>query len=317
MSRFADRLADAIDRARTPACVGLDPVLERLPSVVRREHDDPSVAIAKFCTGVLRACAGIVPVVKLQSACFERHGEHGVRVLRHLIIDARALGYVVILDAKRGDIGISAEHYAASAFAGSAPADALTVAPYMGPDTIEPFLAYASSAAPHAASASTTAAGAPYADRPDAGRGVFVLVRTSNPGSDAVQSLRLSDGRSVSEMVADMVAQLGRSRVGRRGLSDVGAVVGATKPQDGAALRARMPDQVFLVPGFGAQGGTPDDVRAMLRPTRTSPGDAGVLVTASRSIIYAFKPDDADWEHAIADAAQAFVGELRKVIEPA
>src|SRR5262249_2518895 len=133
-------------------------------------------------------------------------------------------------------------------------ADALTVSGYLGPDTIEPFL------------------------KP--GHGAFVLVRTSNPGSDAVQSLPLADGRTIAEMMADHVAALGATRRGKRGLSDVGAVVGATKAADAASLRKRMPDQIFLVPGYGAQGGRLDDVRPMLRPGARWPGDSGVLVTA-------------------------------------
>ncbi len=288
---FSDRLAAAIDRAGAPACVGLDPVFEKLPAALRAAHSaDPVAAIAAFSRGILRAIRGIVPAVKFQSACYERYHGPGFDLLHHLIAEARAAGLVVILDAKRGDIGVTAEHYAASAFtsAGGRPhADALTVSGYLGPDTIEPFL--------------------------KAGAGIFVLVRTSNPGSDAVQSLRLADGRTVAEMMADTTASLGASRRGQRGLSDVGAVVGATKAADGRALRARMPNQVFLVPGYGAQGGTLDDVRALLRPGARGPADAGVLVTASRSVIYAAAPDAQDWEGDVRAAASRFVAELAQI----
>jgi orotidine-5'-phosphate decarboxylase len=246
--------------AGSPACVGLDPVLERLPAPVRAQHADPVAAIHAFCAGVVDAVAGLVPVVKPQSACFERYGPPGVAALHALIAHARSRGLIVVLDAKRGDIGLTAEHYAHAAF-DSAGADAVTLSGYMGPDTIEPFLG-----------------------RP--GTGVFVLVRTSNPGSDAVQAQRLADGRSVAELIADMVHTLGMSRSGARGLSDVGAVVGATKSADAAALRARMPNTIFLIPGYGAQGGTLDDVRACVRPGAKSPGDLGVLVNASRSVLY-------------------------------
>ena len=289
---FSDRLAAALDRAGAPACVGLDPVLDRLPAPVRAAHDaDPVAAIAAFSRGVLRAIRGVVPVIKFQSACYERYHGPGFDLLHHLIAEARAADLIVILDAKRGDIGVTAEHYAASAFgpadATRGHADALTVSGYLGPDTVEPLL--------------------------KSGTGVFILVRTSNPGSDAVQSLRLSDGRTVAEMMADLTADLGAGRRGERGLSDVGAVVGATKAADGRALRGRMPDQVFLVPGYGAQGGTIDDVRGLLRPGAPTPGDSGVLVTASRSVIYAATADDPDWESAIRRAASEFVDEIAQV----
>lgn len=281
MTHFSDRLADALDRAGSPVCVGLDPVLDKLPEPVRAAHWEPPRAIAQFCAGVLEAVAGTVPAVKVQSACFERYGAEGVRTLEGVLSDARARGLVTVLDAKRGDIGVSAEHYAAAAFEHGR-ADALTVSGYLGPDTLTPYPG-----------------------------GLFVLVRTSNPGSDAVQSLKLADGRTVAEMMADHVRALGDARRGSRGLSDVGAVVGATKPGDGPALRARMPDQVFLVPGYGAQGGTADDIRGMLRPGARSPGESGVLVTASRSVIY--PGGEGDWREQIRAAARRLASEIGAV----
>jgi orotidine-5'-phosphate decarboxylase len=279
---FSDRLAAAVDRCGAPACVGIDPVLEKLPGSLRA-GGDAAGALEEFSIGVIDAVAGVAPLVKPQSACFERHGAPGMAALGRVIAHAKERGLLVVLDAKRGDIGVSAEHYAAAAFDGDAGADAVTVSGYLGPDTVEPFL------------------------RP--GRGVFVLVRTSNPGSDAVQSQRLADGRTVGEMMAEMVASLGKERMGERGLSDVGAVVGATKAADGRALRARMPNQVFLVPGYGAQGGTLDDVRQLVRAGATRAGDLGVLVNASRSVIYAFKGED--WRREVHAAAESFVRELR------
>ena len=277
MPRFADRLAAAISAKSTPTCVGLDPVLEKLPSEVRARHTEPVAAIDDYCRAVLRAVAPYVPVVKFQSACFERYGGPGVALLEHLSRYARSLGLLVVLDAKRGDIGISAEHYSAACH--HAGADAVTVNGYLGPSSVEPFL--------------------------KAGLGVFVLVRTSNPDSDSVQSSRLQDGRTVAEMMADQVAALGERFVGTSGYSDVGAVVGATKAADGKALRTRMPKQVFLVPGYGAQGGTADDVRALFDQR-----GRGVLVTASRSIIYAFSPDQSDWTNSVSDAASRLGAEI-------
>lgn len=286
--RFADRLAAAIDTANTPACVGLDPVLERLPEPVRAEHWEPVRAIEAFCRGVIDAVAGHVPVVKPQAACFERYGSAGVRALEHTCEHARDKGLVVVLDAKRGDIGVSAQHYAASAT--HLGADAITVNAYLGPSTVEPYL--------------------------DAGLGVFVLVRTSNPDSDTVQSVPLAEdaaGSTVAGLMASHVRALGDSRLGTAGCSDVGAVVGATKAADGKALRAAMPDQVFLVPGYGAQGGSADDVRAMLRPDAATPGTAGVLVNASRSVLYPAS-HHSDWQAAVADAARAFAEDLRTIM---
>ncbi|MBY0307585.1 MAG: orotidine-5'-phosphate decarboxylase [Phycisphaerales bacterium] len=257
---FADRLAAAIDRTGSIACVGLDPVLEKLPPACTTGCDAPS-AIHSFCDGILQAVVGLVPVVKFQSACFERYGPPGLAALNASISHARSLGLITILDAKRGDIGISAEHYAHAAFV-TAQADALTVNPYLGMETLEPYLAVGGPA-----------------------RGLFVLVRTSNPGSDALQSLALTDGRTVGEAVGGMVAAVGRKSLGANGLSSVGAVVGATKAADATRLRAAMPDQVFLVPGYGAQGGQAEDVRPMLRTGKT-PSSRALLVTASRSVIY-------------------------------
>ncbi len=294
-ARFADRLAAALDRSGSPVCVGLDPVLERLPDAVRAEHTEPARAISAFCCGVVDAVAECVGVVKPQSACFERFGSAGVRALEATCAHARARGLVVILDAKRGDIGVSAKHYAAAAVGMGA--DAITVNAYLGPLTIEPYL--------------------------DAGLGVFVLVRTSNPDSDAVQSVPLAGGggddsaaRTVAEMMAGHVRELGRARLGDAGLSDVGAVVGATKAADGNALRARMPEQVFLIPGYGAQGGSAEDVRAMLRPGRTAAGTCGVVVNASRSVLYPATNDGHahNWQGAVAEAARAFAADVGSIL---
>lgn len=310
-THFADRLYSAIARAGSPACVGLDPVLERLPPAAGTGGADraPGAAdrIEAFCAGVIEAIAydGGVGIVKPQSACFERFGQAGAGVLRRTIQRAREAGLIVILDAKRGDIGTTAEHYAAAAF-GADPtrpamhADALTVNGYMGPDTIEPFLPGA-------------------AGGPRAGTGVFVLVRTSNPGSDAIQAQLLADGRTIAELMADTVAQIGRGpgpaagtsgRIGACGFSCVGAVVGATKSGEGAALRARMSEQYLLVPGFGAQGGTLEDLKPLVR-TRASAADAGIVVNASRSVLYPAEGSGGDWKQRVRDAARAFSDELR------
>jgi len=208
---FADRLVHAIQAIGSPACVGLDPVVGRLPPTLASL--DPPEAIRRFGLGVVEAVAGVAPAIKPQSACFERYGAAGVEALEAVCRAARDAGLLVILDAKRGDIGISAEHYAAAAT--RLGADAITVNAYLGPSTIEPYLA--------------------------ASLGVFILVRTSNPDSNAVQSLELVDGRSVAELLADVTVVAGEGHVGHHTYSDVGAVVAATKPQDAARLRVSGP----------------------------------------------------------------------------
>lgn len=277
----ADRLLARIDAAGAPVCVGLDPVAEKLPAVLRPAAGDDAAAAAieAFSCGVVDAVAGIVPAVKVQAACFERHGPAGVAALARVLAHAgRAGDLEVILDFKRGDIGVSADHYAASA-RGPFAARWTTVSAYLGTDSITPFLA--------------------------PGHGAFALVRTSNPSGDALQSLGLADGRTVAEAVADLVAAAGAPHVGAGGFSSLGAVVGATKRADAAALRARMPAQIFLVPGYGAQGGGVDDVL----PCFHADG-RGAIVTASRSVIYAFDAGDRDWAGAVRLAAERFRDEI-------
>ena len=280
----ADRLLDAVAKIGAPVCVGLDPVLDRLPAACApRASTDAEAcrAIGAFSRGVIDAVAGRVPCVKIQAACYERYRADGVRVLVDVLAHAAERDLQVILDAKRGDIGISAAHYAHGAFGATPAADWLTINGYLGADAIAPFVI---------------------------GRGgAFVLVRTSNPGSDAIQRARLADGRTVAELLADTVATAGAATIGRRGYSRLGAVVGATKAEDAAGLRRRMPAQLFLVPGYGAQGGAVADVLPCFNADGT-----GAIVTASRSVIYAFEPSSRDWAGDVARAAERFADEVRR-----
>ncbi len=276
--RFADRLDDAIARAGSPACVGIDPVYERLPRVVRERAAGKVDAVLRFSMAVVEAAAEAAAVVKLQSACFERYGHEGMAALERVSLEARRRGVVVILDAKRGDIGLTSEHYAAWAF-DAVGADAVTLQPYLGEDAIAPFLHERWSR--------------------DRGRGVFVLVRTSNPSGDELQRAALAEGGTVALRVAAMVRRLGEERLGRGGLSDVGAVVAATKPAEQKALREAMPQQWLLVPGYGAQGGDAASVRDCFLPD-----GRGAIVSASRSVLYSFDPDEARWSASVQAAAQ-------------
>lgn len=276
---FADRLLKSCQEKGAPVCVGLDPVYERLPRAVYKSGETVA-AIERFCMGVIDAVGDIVPCVKPQIACFERYGAAGIALYEKVIAEAKARGLVVIADIKRGDISTSADHYAQKWLAGDNAPDAITVNAYLGADSLEPFIKVAK----------------------ENGRGLFALVRTSNPGGDAIQSLGLNDGRTIGEAVADVVACAGEAPelTGESGYSLLGAVVGATKPEDAAQLRKRMAKQIFLVPGFGAQGGSAEDVRVCFDEK-----GQGALITASRSVIYAYKdPADTNWQSAVADAAK-------------
>lgn len=288
---FADRLLERCRKLGAPVCVGIDPVYERLPDALRRGGDDPASrcrAIETFCLDLVRCLHEHVPAVKPQIACFERYGSAGYAVYEKVVREARGFGLIVITDAKRGDIDVTAEHYAEGLLAGPSATDAVTVNPYLGPDAIEPFIQAASRQ----------------------GGGIFVLVRTSNPGSDALQRLPMRDGPTVAETIADMVASLGSrpGLVGACGYSLLGAVVGATKVEDFAALRKRMPKQIFLLPGVGAQGAKGQDLRLCFDEQ-----GFGALATASRSVIYAYEQVGGDWQSAVVDAARRLRDEVAAV----
>ena len=285
--RYSDRLCGAIDGIGTPACVGIDPVVERMPPGLSAQDD--LGRLREFCLGAVEAVAGIVPAVKPQSACYERFGSAGVSVLEAVCARARELGLLVVLDVKRGDIGSTAAHYAAAAVGMGA--DAVTVNGYMGRSAVEPFLQVGGGSE----------------------LGVYVLVRTSNPDSDELQAEPLASGGTVAGRMARVVDELGARSIGGHGLSDVGAVVGATKAGgEVSALRALMPNAPVLVPGVGAQGGTIEQVRPLVRAGARSMGGAGVLINASRSVLY---PDGggADWRASIRSAAEDFAGECSGV----
>ncbi len=236
---FIDRLAAAVRRTATPVLVGLDPRWEQLPRPLREAYDDTcqgrAGAYVEFCRGVIDVVHDCVPAVKPQAAFFEQLGPPGMEALANVVKYASQQGLLVILDAKRGDIGSTAAAYADAYLGGGGQsawgADALTVNPYLGDDTIQPFVEVA--AARNA--------------------GIFVLVRTSNPGARTFQDLT-ADGRPVFQHVADMVERLACASAGECGFGAVGAVVGATYPEELGDLRRAMPHTWFLVPGFGARG---------------------------------------------------------------
>lgn len=281
---FSDRVGEAVERKRSQLIVGLDPRVDLLPVELRGEasagHASAGVAAERFCRGIVDAVAPYVVGVKPQTAFFEALGGDGWRALEAVCGYAREAGLLVIADAKRGDIGSTARAYAAAFLEPqtSAPplADALTVNPYLGRDSVDPYLA---ACRRH-------------------GAGVFVLVHTSNAGATDLQEAVLSDGRQLWHHVADLVAEWGADLVGERGLSSVGAVVGATYPRAVGEARRAMPQAIILLPGVGAQGATPADVARAF-----TSGPSSALVTASRSVIYAFRDAGDDWRAAAAAEA--------------
>lgn len=284
---FGDRLAELVVRRESQIVLGLDPdpallwprALE-LAGGVDNVSAPPAVraarAVSAHCELVIDAVAEECVAVKPQVACFERLGAPGWQALTTVVGHARAAGLLVIADAKRGDIDVSARAYA-QAFLGRTPspfgdlpglgADAMTVSPWLGRDSLEPFTE----------------------TMRESGAGIFVLVRNSNPGAVELQDQELAAGGLVSDTVARMVGELGVQEVGRSGLTDVGAVVGATAPDHLERLRDLMPHTIFLLPGVGAQGGRITD----LAPVFTA-GVASGIVSLSRGIVQAHRMSGGD-----------------------
>jgi len=287
MSHFADRVIAAIRARRTPLCVGLDPRHESLPESIRQRHPATTAgraaAYEEFCHRVIDIVAPHVCVVKPQSAFFEACGPAGMVALQHVLRYAKWRGLLTILDAKRNDIASTAEAYAEAAFH-VYDADALTVNPYLGRDSMEPFLKVGRRTR----------------------RGLFVLVRTSNPGGGQFQESEVA-GRPLFNHVAAAVQSWSAEHPGTSGFGDVGAVVGATKPAELGQLRKEMPAAILLVPGYGAQGGTSADTAAAF----DSQG-LGAIVNSSRGIICSFKPNELNWEASVERATREAIEDLAK-----
>jgi orotidine-5'-phosphate decarboxylase len=316
---FSDRLLDAIRSKNAPVCVGFDPLIERLPKelaidLARAEHRseaaagrDPfrarAEAVTAFGRGVIEAVAPLVPAIKINIAFFEPLYAEGIRAYHALVAAAHDAGLLVIGDVKRADIGHTTAQYADAQLGVSGEArardiavpDAVTVNPYFGLDGVKPFIDRASAV----------------------GSGVFVLVQTSNESASAVQGLKLGDGSTVADRVAEMVqAWAGEpALVGKSGYSCVGAVVSPRDLESTRRIRSAMPNCLFLVPGFGAQGRSAEEVAMCFKSDGT-----GAIVNASRSVIYAFQDAASleqvggDWRACVARACEQFVGDVRGVL---
>ena len=311
---FADNLLAAIGEKRVPACVGIDPVYARLPSEINEnpalndETDSEAAldAIREFCLQTIRIIAPMVPAVKLNIAFFERYYDEGIATYYELVEEAANRGLIVIGDVKRGDIGSTAEMYARSALGDPdfsdlddrvAP-DAITVNGYMGLDGVQPFIDVAR----------------------NEGKGVFVLVRTSNPSATEFQEARLEDGKTVCELVGQHVEEWATAdgMIGDGDYSCLGAVVAGNNREQIMKLRAIMPHCLFLVPGWGAQGADPEDVKACFKSDGT-----GALVSASRSVIYAYDSELAgmkyiemypsEWAKCVEQACRDFITDVARI----
>ena len=278
---FSDKLAKQIKFKNNPSVLGLDPKLEYIPASIKEKYFVKNVSyqkaaadcIIEFNRRLIDTLYEIIPAVKPQLAYYEMYGPEGIRAFYETIRYAKDKGLLVIADGKRNDIGTTAQAYAA-AYLGKTPingteqeafsVDALTVNAYLGIDGVKPFIE--------------------ECEKND--RGIFILVKTSNPSSGQLQDLKLQDGRTIYEVMADLVNQWGSTTVGQCGYSSVGAVVGATYPKQLSELRKRMPKAWILVPGYGAQGGTAQDVAAAF-----DKNGLGAVINASRSLMCAYKLD--------------------------
>ncbi len=279
-NHFADRLCGAVKNKRTSLVVGLDPVYSRLPEAIRSHRDmndeqDAAAAvdaIFDFCTQVTRIIAPLVPAVKINIAFFEKYLWEGLETFYSLISEAEDLGLEIIADVKRGDIGHTAELYASAhlenqeliGLEDTITADAITVNGFAGIEGIKPFADMAN----------------------QQGKGVFVWVRSSNPGGAAIQDFADADGRKLYQQIAEIVNEVAceKERIGENGYSNVGMVVGGLGAEDAAALRSKYDKLWFLVPGFGSQGASATDCVKLCKTDGT-----GALINASRSIIYAYE----------------------------
>jgi orotidine-5'-phosphate decarboxylase len=278
-----DRLCESIKSKKSATCVGLDTKYDYLPAAYSSRNAEPNgetiaACILDYNRELIDEMSGLVPCVKVQAAFYEVYGAAGVQCFLDTLEYAEAAGLTTIADVKRNDIGSTAEAYSEAYILGSA-AHFITVNPYLGTDGIQPFLS----------------------DCKETGKGIFVLVKTSNPSGREFQDLNV-DGRKLYEIVADKVSEWGEPYVGRQGYSSVGAVVGATYPAEAEQLRGSLKHTFFLVPGYGAQGAGADDIAVNFDNE-----GLGAIVNSSRGILLAYKNKQYDGLSATQAARQAVV----------
>lgn len=289
---FADTLIERVRTCATPLCVGLDPFHDKIPALFGKLDDDAAATLLRFGSSLIDIAARHAAAIKPQLGLFEQFGEMGYAAARMLVDYAHNAGLPVILDAKRGDVGSTAEGYARATL-GPKPgmdADCVTVNPYLGKDALEPFVALAE----------------------QAGKGVAVLVRTSNPGARDFQDLDVG-GAPVWLRIAEMLGPETARLRGASGWSGLMAVAGATYPEEARRLRQTMPYALFLVPGYGAQGASASDSVAGFAPGPK--GREGGVVSSSRAVAYPQTAQNAatmaTWRGAIDEAMRMAAAELR------
>ncbi len=303
-----DVLQQKIRKMKNPSMVGLDPYPDIVPPPILsaafaaygKTLKGLAMAYKEFCGGILQELADLVPAVKIQSACFLALGHDGLAVMQELLETAKALGYYVLLDSMRGDVGNIAEIYADSVFGQLQledvsfqpyTCDAITINGYLGSDGIKPFL--------------------PYLQK-EKGKNLFLLIKTSNKSGREVQDL-LSGDRVVYTAMADLAMRWSNGLIGQNGYAEIAAVVGATQPRSLQELRAKYDRLFFLVPGYGAQGGTAKNVQYAFDRM-----GHGAVISASRSIIAAWKKEEAssgeDYRLRARAAAEKMRGDILKYI---
>lgn len=308
MSHYADRLLKAIVKKQNPAVVGLDPRLEQIPQFIKDEmvkksgktFEAAAQSLLKFNKMIIDAIYEIVPAVKPQIAFYEKYGIHGIKAFDETVKYAKSKGLLVIADVKRNDIGSTAQAYS-QAFLGRVDlfgekatnfdVDCITVNPYLGIDGIKPFIE----------------------DIKEYGKGIFVLVKTSNPSSGEFQNM-VSNGKKMYEHVASLVNEWNKDTIGKSGYGSVGAVVGATYPKEADRLRKLMPKSIFLVPGYGAQGGGAEDTVPCFNEN-----GFGAVINSSRGIIFAYQKENRedDFDVAAGEAAQKMKEDINKALKKA
>jgi len=297
---FIDRLIDAIKQKNTPCIVGLDPTLDRMPDSWLNQQGisnesslaDRAEVIYQYNLMVLDAIADLVPAVKPQSAYYELFGSAGIIALEKTIMAARDHDLLVVLDVKRGDIASTATAYAqsylSSKVASPLEADAMTIVPYLGKDCLEPF----------------------FDEAIEWGKGVFVCVKTSNPGASIVQEQKIGE-RYLYEIIADLIKPASDKSIGESGYSGIGAVVGATYPEAADRLRKQLPNSLFLVPGVGAQGGGNEGIKACFNDD-----GLGAVVSSSRAIMYPHQYGSADSnKNTIRQAAIDLIAQVNEILK--
>ena len=268
VNHFGDRLVEQIRKIKSFLCLGIDPHLDLIPKIFNEDTYINNIKIVeKFCFSLLEAVIGKVPAIKPQIALFEQLGPDGMILLSSLCRYAHSKGFLIIMDAKRGDIGSTSKAYANAYLGKNAPfpSDALTVNPWLGLDSLEPFFSKAH----------------------ETGSGLFILVHTSNKGSQDIQEILINKDLKCYEHLANILKPIIEKNNGQSGLSSIGIVSGATYKEQAISLRKKLPSAPFLVPGYGAQGASASEACAPLITDQMcgSLKNFG-LINASRSVLF-------------------------------